>query len=54
MAAGLGIARKNLSKIENGRYPRNLDFAGRYLRVLRGLARHEAVAEEMATAWRAA
>jgi DNA-binding XRE family transcriptional regulator len=56
MAAGLGVSRKALSRIENGhiRTPRYLDFAGRYLRVLQGLARHEAVTEEMATAWQVA
>ena len=54
MAEGLGVARKNFSKIENGRYPRNLAFAARYLRVLRGLARHEAVTREMAAQRRAA
>ena len=55
MAAGLGIDRARLSRFENGgRYPRDLDFAARWLRVLRGLARHEAVTREIAASRRAA
>jgi DNA-binding XRE family transcriptional regulator len=54
MAAGLGIARANFSAMENGRMPQRYGIGPRYLRVLRGLARHEAVTEEMATAWQVA
>jgi DNA-binding XRE family transcriptional regulator len=49
LAAGLGIARKNLSAMENGRLPsRRYGIGLRYLRVLRGLANHEAVTRETA------
>lgn len=48
MAKGLGIARKNLSAMENGRMPQRYGIAGRYLRVLRGLANHEAATEPAA------
>ena len=54
MAAGLGIARKNFSAMENGRLPQRYGIGPRYLRVLRGLARHEAVTAEMAATERRA
>jgi transcriptional regulator with XRE-family HTH domain len=55
MAAGLGISRQRLSRLECG-YGSSpgLAFAGRWLRVLRGLANHEAVTRELAAQRRAA
>jgi DNA-binding XRE family transcriptional regulator len=48
MAAGLGITRGFFSRVENGRQRPGRFLAFRYLRVLRGLARHEAVTRELA------
>ena len=53
MAAGLGIARKNFSAMENGRMPQRYGIGPRYLRVLRGLANHEAATEPSALSRRA-
>lgn len=48
MAAGLGIARRSLGQIENGRAAPGLALAASYMRVLRGLRNHEAVSRELA------
>ena len=54
MAAGLRISRNSLSDLENGKYAPGRDLAVRYLRVLRGLANHEAVTWEPEEAGNAA
>ena len=48
MAAGLRVSRRHLSRLENGTCQPRPVIAARYLRVLRGLARHEAVSRQMA------
>ncbi|HEV2452208.1 MAG TPA: helix-turn-helix transcriptional regulator [Streptosporangiaceae bacterium] len=52
MAGGLGIARMTLCRVENRQQRPGRFLAGRWLRVLRGLANHEAVTKELAAAWR--
>lgn len=51
MAAALGIKRETFSLLERNRQRPHLALAGRYARVLRGLANHEEGTRATAEAW---
>lgn len=51
LAAALGVSEVTVGRQESGTWrPRSLDLAGRYARILRGLASHDAVRRELAAA----